>query len=224
MSDPNSHHGRAARLGIRIEDGTAKMDRTSLLKSVGGVAGIAESILPSAIFMVAWVVSKNPAIAITGALLPVIGFGIYRLVTKSTGMQVLVGAVIAGFSAWLALRPGGDTRDYFVSGLVINVSYLVPLLISVLVRWPLVGILLGFLIGEGVSWRKNARELRAFSAATLALCAVFVIRLSVELPLYIANQVAALATVKLLLGLPLYALGLWTAWLLVRRVISKPTN
>jgi hypothetical protein len=109
------------------------MDRASLLTSIGGVAGIAESVLPSVIFMVAWISTKNSAISIAGALLPVIGFGIYRLVTKSTVMQVLVGALIAGFSAWLALRPGGDTRDYFVSGLVINVSYLVPLLISVLV-------------------------------------------------------------------------------------------
>lgn len=224
MSAPNPHDGRAARLGIRVEDGTARMDRASLLTSIGGVAGIAESVLPSVIFMVAWISTKNSAISIAGALLPVIGFGIYRLVTKSTVMQVLVGALIAGFSAWLALRPGGDTRDYFVSGLVINVSYLVPLLISVLVRWPLVGILLGFLIGEGTTWRKNPREMRAFSAATLALCAVFVIRLAVELPLYLSNQVAALATVKLLLGLPLYAIGLWTAWLLVRRVISKPSN
>ena len=224
MTESPDHHARAGRLGIRIENGEAKMDRASLLKSIGGVAGIAESVLPSALFMIAWVVSKNPLESISAAVLPVIGFGIYRLITKSTWMQVLVGAAIAGFSAWLALRPGGDTRDYFVSGLVINVSYLVPLLVSVLIRWPLVGILLGFLIGEGVSWRKNPRELRAFSAATLALCAVFALRLSVELPLYLTNHVAALATVKLLLGLPLYAMGLWTAWLLVRRVISKPAN
>ena len=224
MAEKNDHHARAGRLGIRIENGEAKMDRASLLKSIGGVAGIAESILPSALVMVCWVIYKSPLMAISAAVLPVVCFGIYRLVTKSTWMQVVVGAAIAGFSAWLALRPGGETRDYFVSGLIINAAYLVPLLVSVLLRWPLVGILLGFLIGEGVSWRKNPRELRSFTAATLALCAVFVIRLSVELPLYFANQVAALATVKLLLGLPLYAIGLWTAWLLVRRVIVKPSN
>lgn len=224
MPHETDHQARASRLGIAIVDGEARMDRESLLSSIGGWAGIAESVLPSIIFMVAWLATKNPLISISAAALPVVLFGIYRLVTKSTWMQVLVGAVIAGFSAWLALRPGGDTRDYFVTGFVINIAYLAPLLISVLVRWPLVGILLGFLIGEGVSWRKNQRELRAFSAATLALCAVFTLRLAIELPLYWTNQVAALATTKLVLGLPLYALGLWTAWLLVRRVIGKPAN
>lgn len=224
MAEEADQQARASRLGIAIVDGEARMNRESLLSSIGGWAGIAESVLPSIIFMIAWLTTRSPLISISAAALPVVLFGIYRLVTKSTWMQVLVGAVIAGFSAWLALRPGGDTRDYFVTGFVINIAYLLPLLISVLLRWPLVGLLLGFLIGEGLSWRKNQRELRAFSAATLALCAVFTLRLAIELPLYWTNQVAALATTKLLLGLPLYALGLWTAWLLVRRVIGKPAN
>jgi hypothetical protein len=118
----------------------------------------------------------------------------------------------------------GSTREYFIPGFITNVAYLVPLLISVLIRWPIVGLLLGFLIGEGTSWRKNPRELKIFSAATLVLTAVFAIRLAIEVPLYLLNEIAALAVTKIILGYPLYAIALWTAWLLVRRLISERSN
>ena len=44
--------------------------------------------------------------------------------------------------------------------------------------------------------------------------------LAVELPLYFTDQTSALATAKLLLGVPLYAIVLWITWLLVRSVWS----
>jgi len=215
----------ARALGIRLdEDGKPVVDSKSLLESVGGRMGIVESSLPSFLFLVAWLITKNPFVSVTIAILPVAGFGIVRLAKRQPLMQVLVGAAVAGFSAWMAFRPGGQTRDYFLSGLITNIAYLIPLGVSVLLRWPLVGVLLGFILGEGTSWRKDKRELALFSAATLVLCAVFVVRLAFELPLYATNSLEALATVKLVLGLPLYALGLWTAWLLVRKVMHRRAN
>lgn len=226
MADDTTNRGAMARaLGIRIDEaGQPALDSQSLLASVGGRVGIVESSLPSFLFLISWLVSKNPFVSVTIAVLPVLGFGIVRLAKRQPLMQVLVGGTVAGFSAWMAFRPGGQTRDYFLSGLVTNIAYLVPLLVSVLVRWPVVGLLLGFILGEGTKWRKDRRELALFSAATLVLCAVFVVRLFFEIPLYATNSLELLATVKLVLGLPLYALGLWTAWLLVRKVMHRRAN
>ncbi len=50
--------------------------------------------------------------------------------------------------------------------------------------------------------------------ATLLWIGVFGLRLGVELPLYFADLTSALGTMKLILGVPLYATALWITWLL----------
>lgn len=217
MAGENKHQVAQA-LGLRVEDGSPVMDSKSLIKSVGGRLGIAESVLPSFLFLMLWLTTKSPVVAVSGASLPVVGFGIFRLVKRAPITQVFSGAVVAGFSAWMALRPGGETRDLFITGLLTNLAYFAVLAVSVLIRWPLVGLALGFLLGHGTKWRRNKAERSPYTAATLALTSVFAIRLVVEVPLYLANELVALGVVKIVLGLPLFALGLWTSWLMVRKV------
>ena len=48
------------------------------------------------------------------------------------------------------------------------------------------------------------------------------LRPAVELPLYFTGQIQALATLKLILGVPLYAGILWVTWLLVRTAYARP--
>ena len=50
---------------------------------------------------------------------------------------------------------------------------------------------------------------------------LFSLRLGVQVPLYLAEQAAALAATKLLMGLPLYAAVLWVTWLMVRAVYAR---
>jgi len=47
---------------------------------------------------------------------------------------------------------------------------------------------------------------------------VLVLRLVVQVPLYFMGEqgLAALATTRLIMGAPLYILGIWIAWLITR--------
>lgn len=217
-------HAVAIALGLRMENGSAVLDRKSLLSSLGGTAGILESTLPSFLFLIAWLAAKSAVVAILSSVAPIVVFGIVRIAKRQSLMQVLSGAMVAGFSAYLALRPGGSTEEFFLPGLLTNLAYLSVLLLSVVIRWPIVGVLFGLIFQHGTSWRKHRSERSPYTAATLALCAVFAIRLVFEVPLYLAGAFEALAVIKLLLGLPLYALGLWTAWLLARKGIPGHSN
>ena len=224
MSESKEQHPLASALGLRLENGAPVLDSRSLSASLGGVLGVVESILPSFLFLILWVTTKSAATSIAGALLPVIFFGIFRLIRKQALMQVISGAVVAGFSAFLALRPGGSATDYFLPGLFTNIGYFAALSLSVVVRWPLVGVIFGFLFNHGTTWRKNKLQRSAYTAATLVLSGIFAIRLAFEVPLYLAGALEALATVKLILGIPLYALGLWTAWLVARKGLPAGSN
>jgi hypothetical protein len=90
------------------------------------------------------------------------------------------------------------------------------LLVSVLVGWPLIGVAVGFLYGEGTAWRKDRRKFVAMQALTLLWVGLFALRLAVQVPLYYAGQVELLGTFKLIMGIPLFAPLLVLSWFIVR--------
>lgn len=67
-----------------------------------------------------------------------------------------------------------------------------------------------------MAWRQDRRKRRAFLWLGVAWSALFFARLAVQLPLYLAGEVTALGTLKLIMGLPLFAPMVAVTWLVVR--------
>jgi hypothetical protein len=105
-------------------------------------------------------------------------------------------------------------------GLLANAAYATAFLGSLVVRRPLVGIIVSHLDGEGDGWRRDPSRVRAFARATWLWAGLFLARLVVQLPLYLAGAVVALGVARTAMGLPLFVLGIWLTYLLVRR--GKP--
>jgi hypothetical protein len=208
------------KLGIREVDGVTTLDRESLLNSVGGWLGIVQSSLPAALFVVVFAASKNTVAAVVSALSVALGFVLWQLIKRKPVTQAIAGALGIGLSAFLTLRDGGHPADYFVQGFFTNIAYGSVLLISILVRWPLIGFLVGLLRGEPIHWRKNQKVLRRADLATGLFIGLFGSRLAVQLPLYFANEIEALGIARVAMGVPLYALCIWLSWLLLRSSIA----
>ena len=115
-------------------------------------------------------------------------------------------------------------EDNFVPGLITNAAYSVVFLVSILATWPIIGVAVGLIRGEGFSWRKNKHHLRVYSGVTAIWFGMFALRLIVQYPLYLAGNVEGLATAKLLLGLPLYVPVLALTWLIVRSLYREKTS
>lgn len=211
----------ASKLGLRQVEGKTEFDHKSLLASMGGWQGIVESIVPGFLFVLVFAITKDAKLGIIWATTVSVGFILIRLLRRKPVVQAVSGLLGIALAAWLALRDGGASRDYFLTGFITNLSYLVPLGISVIIRWPLVGVLMGLILREGTSWRKNKYEVRVFTAATVLWVGLFAGRLIVQYPLYLANNLTALGITRLIMGLPLYAAILWLNWLLVRGVIKR---
>lgn len=192
-----------------------------MLESLGGWVGIVESILPSTAFLIVYITTKSLwlAVAISGVL-GLIGL-VRQIVLRKPISQAVAGLVGIGFSSYLALRPEGQGADYYVPGLWTNAIYLAVILVSVLVRWPIVGVIVGLLLGRGTEWRKNRAEMSRFYGATFVWIGLFGLRLLVKVPLYLSGNIEALGIAHILMSLPLYALALWFNWLLIRRIIVK---
>lgn len=203
----------AAKAGLhRTHDG-----RVDVLRTAGGVQGIAESILPGLLFLVAYTISQDLTVSLVAALAAAAVFTVVRLVQRRPLTQALAGVVGVGVSAWVA-NTTGKAEDFYLPGFFTNAAYIVAMVLSILVKWPVAGLLFGFIRNEGLDWRKDPTRLKAYRIGTWIIVAVLVLRLVVQVPLYLMGPdgFAALATTRLIMGAPLYILGVWIAWLVTR--------
>lgn len=207
----------AARSGVK-RSGSGQID---VLSSIGGVQGLAESIAPGLVFTILFTFTSNLPLSLIAALAVAAVFTLIRLVSRTPVTQAIAGLVGVAFCAFVAQRTG-NAEDFFLPGFYINGAYIVAMAASVLLRWPFAGLIFGFIRNEGVEWRKDPQRIRAYAYATWIIIGVLALRLVVQVPLYLAGNVAALGSMRVAMGLPLYALGLWLAWLVSRPRTSTP--
>ncbi len=194
---------------------------SALLAAMGGVRGLVESILPGLCFLVVYTITQQLLPSVLFPLGLAVIFVLVRVVTRQPWTSAVAGVVGIALSAGLALLTG-RAEDNFVFGFLINGAFLLALLISLAARWPLIGVIASLITGEGSTWRQDRAKVKVAVIATVLWCGLFGLRLAVELPLYFAGNTQALATLKLILGVPLYAALLWVTWLLVRTAYARP--
>lgn len=192
----------------------------ALLSAMGGVRGIVESILPGLGFLLVFTFTRDLFWSVAAPVAVAVVFIAIRLITRTPVAPAIAGLLGVGVSAALALLTDRPENN-FVPGFIVNAVFIVLLLVSLLVRWPLVGVLAGFLTGDAVGWRRDRAKTTVATIATVIWICVFGARLAVQLPLYFAGAVEALAATKLLMGVPLYAAMLWVTWLLMRTAYGR---
>ncbi|GHD39682.1 DUF3159 domain-containing protein [Mycetocola manganoxydans] len=210
----------AARSGLGALAQADQPNGKVLLEAMGGIRGIFEAVLPGLLFLVVYTIDQNLPLALGISVGVAAIFTVLRLVQKTPVSSALGGLIAAGASAVLALvtnRP----EDNFVLGFVTNGVYAAALLISIAVRWPVIGLIAGYLMNEGTAWKRNATKRRVFAILTFCWAGMFLLRLAVQLPLYLSGNVEWLAATKLIMGIPLYAPLLILTWLVVRALYRK---
>ncbi len=195
----------------------------ALLKAMGGIRGLVESILPGLAFLVIYAITQELVPSVVAPVVIAVAFVVVRLATKTPYSSAIAGVLGVALSAGLALVTG-RAEDNFLLGFVINGVFLVALLVSIAARWPLIGVIASLITSEGSQWRADRAKFRVALIATIMWCGLFALRLGVEVPLYLASETQALAALKLILGVPLYAGLLWVTWLLMRVAYGKPAD
>ena len=188
----------------------------SIADAVGGPLGVAESVVPAAAYVLTYTVSgQDTTISLIVAVGLGVLFGVARLIRRQTVQFALAGIAGLALSAYVVSRTG-RAADFFLPGLLANAGYALAYLISIVVRWPLLGVIVATLRGGDMSWRKDPRQVRDFSRASWVWVVLFSLRLAVQLPLYLADAVTALGVARIAMGIPLFAVGIWLSWLILR--------
>ncbi|WP_137724878.1 DUF3159 domain-containing protein [Prescottella subtropica] len=187
----------------------------TILEQMGGLSGLVYSTLPILVFVPAnsiW--GLMPALWIAlGAAAAIL---VWRIVRRSPVQPAISGFVGVGVCAFIAYRTG-DAKGYFLFGIYSSLVYGAAFVLSILVRWPLVGVAWGYLNGHRNAWRAHPVAVRAYDLATLAWALVFGARFVVQNALYNDDRTGWLAVARIAMGWPLAGAALLVTVWAVRR-------
>ena len=206
------------------ESPTAARRAPTLLEQMGGVPGIIASTIPVAVFVVVNIVSTLQP-ALIAALASGVAIAIWRIARKQPLQPAVSGLFGVGVAAFIAYRTG-EARGFYLPGLIYSAVLGLAFLVSVLVRWPLAGVIWHGINGDGQSWRRDPRLLRAYTWASLLWTLVFAARLVVQGLLYNADATTWLGIARLAMGYPLVGVALLgTIWAVSRaRRLPNPAD
>ncbi|WP_148574335.1 DUF3159 domain-containing protein [Nocardioides caldifontis] len=206
--------------------------RRQLARALGGRRGMVEAAAPTITFTFTYVATKEIRLAIGFSVSIVLVALLARIVQRSTVQYVfnaLVGIGVGCFFVWLGGRNGGDQSQqalaYFLPGLIYNAAYAVGMVLSILARWPVVGLLVGAVSDDPTEWRQDPQIVKLCSRLTWVLVVPCVLRVLVQLPIYLGGKaadnadgyVAALGLARVAMGWPLQLSALAVmVWLLAR--------
>jgi hypothetical protein len=207
--------------------------RAQLSRALGGRRGMFEAAVPTILFTLTFLGTKELGLALAVSVAAAVVLLVVRLVQRSSVQFVvnsLFGIGIGAFFAWRSAQGGGDVNDqalaYFLPGIIYNAVYAVVISLSILVRWPVVGFMVGSVAGDPTAWHRDPQVVRLTSNLSWMLVAPTVLRVAVQLPLYLAGTggamdpeaaVAVLGLSKVVLGWPLQLAALaGMVWMLAR--------
>lgn len=208
-------------------DPAAKPSPHALLEAMGGVRGLIESLLPGIVFLVLYATTKSVWLSVLVPLVISVGFVAWRVLQKGQPVLAFAGLIGVGISAAVALFTG-QGEDNFLWGFTVNAVLVLVLLVSMLLRKPLVGVIAGALTATPYAWRTERAKRAVAWQSTILWLIVIGARLAVQVPLYLAAEqgtagaIELLAGAKILMGVPLYLATLWVTWLMVRTVLETP--
>ncbi|MFD4183330.1 DUF3159 domain-containing protein, partial [Rhodococcus sp. NPDC058514] len=111
----------------------------SILEQLGGVSGLVYSTLPILVF-----VPINSFWGLTAAIWAALGVAagvlVWRMIARGAIQPAISGFLGVGVCAFIAYRTG-DAKGYFLFGIYTSLAYAGVFLLSILFRWPLVGVL-----------------------------------------------------------------------------------
>ncbi|MFI7598044.1 DUF3159 domain-containing protein [Actinoplanes sp. NPDC049681] len=189
----------------------------SLAEVLGGRRAALDATVPPVAFVAGWVIGgRSLGTGTAAALVAALVVAALRLRQGDRPRAVLIGLLGVGVAALIALRTG-RAEDFFLLQIVTNALSALAWAVSIVIRWPLLGVVVGTVLGQKTRWRRDPALLRAYGKGSWVWVLQYVLRLAVFVPLWAAHAVVALGVARAVLTWPLVAACLAVSWWVIRR-------
>lgn len=196
------------------------MERHPLSILLGGPWGAVESMAPTVLFVLGYFASgNNLLIAVVLSLGVALALAIAKVVRGEKPVRVITGLLGVAVAALFAAYQD-DPLGFFQIRVLANILSALAFTLSILIKRPLMGVIIGPIMGTGMRWRKDPDLLRAYSRVTWLWVILSLVRAAIQIPLIQNNQLAWLgATPFLFYGL--VALTIAASWWVIRRTLPS---
>lgn len=191
--------------------------QAALLEAFGGLRGFVETTVPGLVFILIYTINQDIHSAAIAALVLSGVMAVARLAGRSTIKHafsgvfgVVVGVAFAVFT--------GDAKDFYLPGMLYGLGLSLAYLISAAVGYPLLGIVLGPVFKENLSWRhRNPGRKRAYVKASYAWGFIFLGKSAILFPLYFFADPTRFGWVTVALKIPPLLLAVYLTWIFLAK-------
>lgn len=207
-----------------LPDNTSDSIAHPFIRLLGGVRGALESILPPLVFVGVYLaLGGNAEEDLTWAIIAAIALGlvftVWRLIERKHPARALASILLVLVSAYIASRTG-SAADFFWPRVLLNAASALAFVVANLAGWPLIGVIVGPLVGTRMRWRADPVLMRAYRRASWPWVLLNAIRAGLLLLFIDGNNLWALAAS----GAVFYGLTILTiiaSWWLIKRTLAQ---
>jgi Protein of unknown function (DUF3159) len=192
----------------------------SLSEILGGRRSALDASLPAVAFVVAWLIAGHSLRWAVAAAMVVGGaLTVWRMARGRRPVAALLG-LFGILLAGLIVLHTGRAEDFFLVQLLSNTVSALLWSISVVARWPLLGVIVGVVLRQRTRWRRDPVLLQAYSRGSWIWVGQYVLRMLVLWPLWYRGEVVGLGVARVVLSWPLVAACLALSWLVIQRSLG----
>jgi hypothetical protein len=189
----------------------------ALFEAFGGVRGMVETVVPGLLFVAIFTVNKNLHVAAVAALAVSLVLVVVRLVLKDTVKHAFSGVFGVAFGVAFAMFTG-NAKDFYLPGMLYTLGLALAYIVTTLAGVPLIGLILGPVFKENLSWRtRNPGRKRAYAKASWAWGLILLAKCAILFPLYWWSDTARLGWVLVALKIPPFLLAVWLTWVFLAK-------
>jgi hypothetical protein len=210
----NTGAGTAVGTGATASEAEARaVTEAALFEAFGGVRGMVETTVPGLVFVAIYTVNRDLKSSAIAALALSLVLGVARLAQRDTLKHAFSGVFGVAFGAVFAMM-SGNAKNFYLPGMLYTLGLAIAYLVSAAAGFPLLGLILGPVFKENLSWRKrNPGRLRAYTKASWAWGLILLAKSAILFPLYWWGNATQLGWVKVALGIPPFLLSVYLTWI-----------
>lgn len=210
-------------VGADGDSGSQAVTEAALFEAFGGVRGLVETTVPGLVFIAMYTVNKDIHTAAITALVLAGVMAVFRLVRKDTVKHAFSGIFGVAFGVIFAMMTG-NAKDFYLPGMLYTLGLALAYLITAMAGVPLLGLVLGPVFKENLSWRKrNPGRKKAYTKASYAWGFILLTKCAILFPLYFWGETAQFGWVTVALKIPPFLLAVYLTWIFLAKA-PAPIN
>jgi hypothetical protein len=189
----------------------------ALQEAFGGTWGMVATTVPGLLFLILFTFNHDITVSALSALGLSLLLAAVQLLRKQPLKFAFSGVFGVAFGAFFAML-SGNAKNFYLPGMIYTLGLAIVYVVSNLVRFPLIGMLIGPIVRENLSWRtRNPGRFRAYTKATWAWGIIFSVKSAIYFPLYWWGDVTQLGWVRVALGVPPFLLAVYLTWIFLAK-------